>query len=167
MKLYELIDRYAALCDLAFDESDDDGQVSEEFSRMLQALEGDIDTKFEQCGFALRNMQAMADALDAEAKRLAKRRDKVTDRIERLKGYLKSEMQRLGQTKRQAGMFTFSIRANGGSPAVKVLDERAIPEEFWVNPDPVLDKKAICEAAGRGVAVPGVELVRGEHLRVI
>jgi chromosome segregation ATPase len=166
MRLYELTEQYAALCERAFEESDDEGQLSAEFTALLNALEGGVNEKFEQCGFALRNMQAMETALKTEAERLSRRKSQVEDRIDRLKDYLKDQMNKLGETKRQAGIFTFAIRANGGNPAVKVLNEDLIPEDYWYQPPAVPDKTLIIEVSKTGAVVPGVELVRGNHLRV-
>lgn len=166
MRLYELIDRYEAICDLAFEESDDEGRLSEEFTQMLQHLEDDLGTKFEQCGYALKNLEASEAALKAEADRLNVRRKRIEDKRDRLKAFLKDQLERLGKTKYQAGIFNYSIRANGGSPTVNVLDEAAIPEDYWYQPPAVVDKKLIVEVAKEGIQVPGVELVRGTHLRV-
>lgn len=164
--LYELVDRYAAICELAFDDADDEGQLSEAFTALLQELEDGIETKFEQCGYAMRNMQAMEAALKHELERLSKRRQRVEDRIDRLKAYLKKNMEDLGKEKYQAGIFSYSICKNGGNPSVDVKDESVIPKAYWYQPPAVVDKKLIIEVSKTGVAVPGVELTRGKHLRI-
>lgn len=166
MKLYELIERYEAIADLAFQESDDDGKLSQEFSAMLAALEDGIAEKFENCGYLIRNMQAMETALKAERDRLAKRAQQVGDRIDRLKDYLQKQLEELGETKYQAGIFSYRIQTNGGFPTVNITAEDLIPDAFWIQPPPVLDKRLICETAKEGGSVPGVELVRGNHLRI-
>lgn len=46
-------------------------------------------------------------------------------------------------------------------PAALVLDEAAVPSQFWKPQDPRLDKKAVLDALKAGEAVPGCQLSNG------
>jgi hypothetical protein len=52
--------------------------------------------------------------------------------------------------------FTISIRP--GSPALVVIDEAAIPKEFWVPREPQLDRRALLSVLKQEGAVVGCEL---------
>jgi hypothetical protein len=46
-------------------------------------------------------------------------------------------------------------------PKVQILDEAAIPSQFWKRADPALDKKAIGDALKAKQDVPGATLSNG------
>jgi len=54
---------------------------------------------------------------------------------------------------------TITVRAV--SPGVEIIDEAAIPAEFWKPRDPVLDKTRVRDALKGGIAVPGAAMGNG------
>jgi hypothetical protein len=162
--LYNLTDEWQRIYDLACDESED-GEISPDFIRAISVTEGEIDDKLDAIGRLVKSMQSLQSAIDEEAKRLAKRSKSLACRVDYLKDYVQSEMERLGWAKRQAGIFKFAITKNS-QPSVVVLDLQAVPHEFDKPPKRELILSAIRQAIETGRDVPGVELVQGTHLRV-
>jgi hypothetical protein len=61
-------------------------------------------------------------------------------------------------------LFTFNIQKN--PPSVEVLNDSAIPKNYFVEQDPVLNKKAILADLKNGIEVPGAEMKQSEGLRI-
>ena len=47
------------------------------------------------------------------------------------------------------------------SPKVVEIDAKKIPDEFWITPEPELDRKALLAALKEGRKIPGAELSNG------
>ncbi|MFQ9546240.1 MAG: siphovirus Gp157 family protein, partial [Clostridium sp.] len=45
-------------------------------------------------------------------------------------------------------------------------DEKLIPEEYWIEQAPVLDKKTLLAALKAGEEIPGVSIKQTESLRI-
>lgn len=161
--LYELTERYEALLDLAYDESDDDGLLSPEFTAMLSSLEGDIEAKADGCCRVIRELEAHAEACAVEAERLSTMRQRAERHAQRLREYVMACIGKSGVEKLRAG--TFQLRLQNNPLKVVVLDEAAIPNQFWKPQPPKLSMSELGEALKSGVEVPGVQLTRGTHLR--
>lgn len=165
--LYELTDQLNEAFELASLAADENqGEVPRDFVQVLKEIEGEIDQKLIGCGKVFRSLEGLADALKAEADRLASRKRVIESNIDRLKSYIQESLRAIGETKKQAGQFKFSIVRNS-APTLKVLDRDAIPVRYF-KPVPVaeVDVMAIKSAAKDGKDVPGVELSYGDHLRV-
>lgn len=165
MKLYELTERYREICDLAFSEVDDDGVIGQEFMALMSSLEDSIDDKLAACCRIVREMEATEAAAKAEAAMLAKKQSQAERHIDRLKAYMKVNLESLGETKRKVDdVFAVAIQAN--PPAVRVADLDAVPHEFDKPQERKIDVQAIGTLLKAGSVVPGCELVRGTHLRI-
>jgi hypothetical protein len=76
-------------------------------------------------------------------------------------------MRGAGITKITAPEFTISVRKNPA--AVMVKPEAAIPQEYWVQPEPPpprLDKKLLAAHLKEGVLIDGCWLEQGERLDI-
>ena len=120
--------------------------------------------KVDGIGQWLRLETARADALKAEATRLANRAKSIQNRINWLKcGYLAS-MERAGIKKVRGDIYSMSIRA---TDIVLVVDEKVLPEEFVkVTTTSAPDKAALKAALKEGRSVPGAELAKSYSLLV-
>lgn len=166
VSLYKLTGAYQRLMELATDDEDEEGLgFSQPFIETLEALDDELDAKFEGCARALKSMASLKESIEAEAAGLKKRAARLDLGIEELKGYIKYCMEQAGFTKRQAGPFKMSI-VNNSQPSVTVMDLDEVPTKFDKPVERAVSLTAIRDAWKAGEIVPGVDVVRGNHLRV-
>lgn len=168
MNLYELDANYKQLLE-RLDTADDETDTTALFDT-LDSIHDDITTRFENIEKWRRNMQGDIEALKAEETRLKNKRQALENKCESLKRYLSDFMRNTGKSKFKAGIFNFTLAKN--PPRVTVTDINAVPQEFLIPQEPKVDKHAIsglfkeATAEGIDIAVPGVECVQTEGLRV-
>lgn len=166
ISLYKLTGEYQRLMDLACDE-DEDVSVgfAQPFIETLQNLDGQIDDKLENCCRVIKSMLALQASLDSEAKQLKERSQRLEKALDELKGYVKYNLEMIGATKRTAGVFRLTICQNS-QPSVTVLDLEEVPHKFDKPVERQVSLTAIRDAVKAGEDVPGVDVVRGTHLRI-
>lgn len=161
LTLYQLTDNYREALDVLTDPEAD--LPIEAINDTLEALEGELEDKAINVTKFLRNMEATAEAIKAAEADMAKRRKALENRVKWLKDYLKTNMEACDISKIECPYFKLSIQKN--PPAVNILDEVAIPEQFkekvvtWK-----IHKNAIKDALKAGNNVPGAKLVSGTRL---
>lgn len=162
MKLYDLSESYANIQNLL----DAEGTDQESLKMALSVIETEIQAKAQNVAHIIRQMDADAEAIKAEEKRLADRKRAIENRIRWLKDYLKDQMEMTNTDKIKTATMTISIQNN--PPSVSIVDDKAIPAKFLtIIPEQyVPDKKAISAAIKGGEDVPGAELVQGKSLRI-
>jgi len=161
MKLYELASQYQELIPLA--ENADDEADLQAFYDTLDGLQGEIGEKLENCAAVVKTIDAEAEAIAAEEKRLATRRRALQNSADRLKAYMRDGMDAAQMVKHKGKLFTISLQDN--PPAVVVDDEASLPRDYCrVKVEP--DKTAIKDALKNGVEVPGVHLEHTKSLRI-
>lgn len=161
MRLYDLSEQYETLLELASEDPD-----NEQLQEYLSGLEGKIEEKVENTIKVVRSLEAQAQAIEAEEKRLQTRRTTIEKNAQWLKENLATFMKRLELEKVNGELFTVSLQTN--PPKVNVIDEFLIPQKYYVTPAPVpkLQKKEIIEAWKQGKDIPGVQVVQDKSLRV-
>lgn len=94
----------------------------------------------------------------AKEEQMAERRKRAEARQDRLRALVEQAlvMCDLRTVKRP----TATLTVRNVPPKPMVSDEAAIPARFWKQPDPVLDKKALNEAA-KTETIPGVTMTNG------
>jgi|SRR5690625_1999315 len=157
MKLYELNEMFQNIQTLI-----EDGQ--EGLEDTLESINLAIEDKLENIAKVIKNLEAEAKAFREEEKRLAERRRSIENDIKRLKEYAEETLRTTGNRKIKTGLFTFAIHKN--PPSVQVFNETIVPKEYFIIPEPKLDKKKIQEAIKNGESVAGVELKQTESLRI-
>jgi phage host-nuclease inhibitor protein Gam len=159
LRLYELAPAYAYLIDALDDEGDaSDGRAH------LDALSDAIDAKAAGIAHVLAQLDAEAEALRAEEKRLAARRQARERRAESLREYLRMSLDAAGVPKIKTSTHTISV--GDGPQRVVVEDEGAIPSEFLRTKIEV-DKRAILAAmSAHGECVQGTRIERTRVLRI-
>jgi hypothetical protein len=161
--LYALSGEWLALAE-RMDGAEDDAALPT--AAELDALAAALDKKLEGCCMMQRNFQAEADALKAEADRLAARAKAAQNRADHLKGYMLGCMMSARETKLAAGVFALAIQKNS-QPSVAVnVPVSALPERFQaVKIEP--NKTAMLTAWKEGEKLPaGIEVTIGFHLRI-
>jgi len=161
--LYELSNEYQ-LAQIKLIESDYDQQT---IADTLEGLSGDLEAKSINVAMFIRNLEVTAEAIKQAEKDMAERRKAIENKTEAMKLYLKQNMVRCGITKIESPYFALTIKKN--PPSVVIDDAGAIPNEFYVFPDPPApypDKKAISEQLKSGNVVNGAHLVQMERLDI-
>lgn len=156
LKLYELTDNYQKLLEMA-DEAD-----AQAFEDTLEALQDEINHKAENLAKVIRTYEAEAKALEEEKKRLESRISARKNKVQRLKDYLKDNLEKSGMQKAKGKTFTVWVQ---DSEKVHVSDESAIPEQYFVMKRQ-LSKTAIKEAIENGQQVAGAEIVKNKSIRI-
>ena len=159
LRLYELAPAYAYLIDAL----DEDGDASDGHAH-LDALSDAIDAKATSIAHVLAQLDAEADALRVEEKRLAARRQARERRAESLRDYLRMSLDAAGVAKLKTTTHTISV--GDGPQRVVVEDEGSVPAEF-LRTKIEIDKRAILVAMQTlGECVPGTRVERGRVLRI-
>jgi uncharacterized protein YeeX (DUF496 family) len=158
--LYEISQTHnQALLNMA----DMDDLPEEVINDTLEMLEGDFKDKAISVAAFFLNQEADIKAMKDAEKRIADRRKSIENRVNWMKNYLLSNMQRTGITSIDCPQFSIKLRNNPES--VKVLDEDLIPDEYIVKKiEHSVDKVAIKNAIKSGEKIDGVELVRSQSI---
>ena len=129
--LYELTWKYKEIQNHLL--NDDDYPVE------LIAADEEINSKIENYGFVIRNMESDSDALDAEIKRLMDRKKTTDKAIDRMKEMVMQAMKATDKTKLTTPHFKFTVARAGGKTPVKITGD--VPHEWCkVKYEPDKDK---------------------------
>lgn len=159
MRLYDLTEQYNELLDMLEQDAGNDA-----LQTMLDGIEGAIENKVDAILCVRNAKRAEAKALRDEMQRLSERAARVENEANRLEGLVEYAMNRTGAEKLKTLRFTAWMQLN--PPSVAVLDESAIPRNFYVVPAPQLQKKAVIDAWKNGQEVAGVQIQQTKSLRV-
>lgn len=137
MTLYELSQEYLNLLTLAED-PDVDPEI---LADTMEGIDGEIEDKADGYARIIRQMEADAAALKAEADRITNRRRTIENNIRTMKNRLEDAMIATGKVKFKTELFSFGIQKN---PARVVIDDPTkIPAGFLIPQEPKIDTAAI------------------------
>lgn len=141
------------------------GEIDEaKVQEFLNNLPLERDKKLEAYGCLIKNLQAEADAIRAEEKNLAARRQAKEKRVEWLKNNIAASMQAIGETKHETAKVVFSFRK---SVVVEVLDDTKLPNKYLTVKTTVApDKVALKNALKSGEVIDGATLVEKSNLQI-
>ncbi len=163
MRLYEIAEEYAALLDMLSDE-----EVEEEVLRdTMEAINMEFEDKADNYAKIIRELEAGAETLKAEERRLSSRRKRLENRSQWLKNELEANMRFIGKTKFRTDLFSFNIQKNAGlQPLIIDGSLEDIPGRFLIPQPPVVNNEAVRKLlADRQVDWAHLE-PRGESLRI-
>ena len=160
MKLYELAENYLNLQELLENEEIDQEMIT----KALDEVGGELEDKAENIAKLIKTLEVDINGYKAEEKRLADKRKSLENRVKSLKEYLDSAMKLTGKKKFKGQLFSFNIQKN--TPSVNILDDELIPEKYFIEQDPVLDKKSLLADLKNGEEIPGAEIKQTESLRI-
>jgi len=131
----------------------------------LEAIDDDMGNKLNNYSHIIKAKNDENSAIDKEIKRLQNRKKSNTNTITRLKEFIMFNLKQINKTRYETGLKTISIRKN--NPAVKFIDEKAIPCEYKekVITEKILKKK-IKEDIKNNIDVPGCELTQSERIDI-
>jgi hypothetical protein len=104
--------------------------------------------------------EALADGLKQRMSEMEARLQRLLQRAAQRRQIARETMVETEVKKITAPDFTISIRS--GSPALVVVDESAIPPQFWEPRDPRLNRQALLTELKQGETVAGVLLSNPE-----
>lgn len=160
MKLYELTENYLNLQELL-----ENPEVPQELiTSALEQVGEELEVKAENIAKLIKTLEVDIAGFKEEEKRLSDRRKSLENRVEKLKEYLDTSMKLTGKTKFKGRVFSFSIQPN--PLGVDVLDEKVIPQKYFIEKAPVLDKRTILKDLKNGEDIPGVKIKQTESLRI-
>lgn len=161
MTLYELTGAYLDIQKAVYDPDFDQESAEAALADITDALE----EKADNYARIIKQLDADADAIAEEIRRLSARKAMLDNRADWLKGHLQAAMTATGKLKFKTPFFSSGIQKN---PPSVVLDAGldAIPEEYLVQQDPKVDKKAIGAILKTGEVLPFAHLEQGESLRI-
>ena len=162
MRLFEIVDGVQHLLELSTDR--DTGEISEEGLAELEALEMDFSEKLVNTALYLRGVEAERDAVAKAAKELADRAKIHARQADRLREYLRSNMERAGHE----GLSDPRVKLGWRASTAVELDEDAVdrlPFEY-LRVKRSADLKAIREALESEQEVKGARLVHRRNLQV-
>ncbi|MBP3277484.1 MAG: siphovirus Gp157 family protein [Butyrivibrio sp.] len=155
--LYELQNEFLELLSMAEDPETD----PQAFKDTLEGLEGEIEYKADGYAKVIRQLEASADAVDKEIKRLQGMKKLFENNVTSMKESLKNAMEVTGKRKFKTDLFSFNIKKN---PASVVIDnEEAVPPEY-LKVKTEVNKTAIKDAIKNGEAIEYAHLEQGESL---
>jgi len=175
MQLYKLTDQYQELYSLL---SETEGEEAECLHEILALIADDIEGKFENLAKLCQNISGVHDMIEAEEKRLAKKRAALNHALESLKAYVLSQMTILKMDSVGLPPHKWAVQNNGGKAKLIIEEGAEIPPEFMYTPDPLPDNEQIRaeieryeslseeEKAITPNPVPFAKLERGKHVRI-
>lgn len=169
MNIFEINGEIRALLDKMSEEMEVNGCVSDETAAQITALNEQRDAKIEGMALYYKELQAEADAIKEEAKKLADRAKVAQNKADRLKEFIKTLVY-VPDAPKQAGF---------ESPRVKIgfrASEKVMIEgDSWVNVprkyvivkmEKAVDKTAIKEAIKAGIKVKGAWLETTQNIQI-
>lgn len=139
-----------------------DPDVPEEALRdTLDGIEGMFNEKAVRIVHVIANSDTDVDAIGAEIKRLSERKRSIELAQDRLREYLRFNMEATGISKISSPLFTITLAA--GRDMVEIYDEAALPDEFVRVKTVVSPEKAdILKALKSGIEVPGATITKSK-----
>lgn len=160
--IYELTEDYMNLLAMAEDPDIDE----QAFMDTLEGIEGALEDKADGYAKVMKQLEANADGLEAEIKRLQERKSLMAKNVDRMKSTLQKMMETTGKEKFKTELFSFHIQNNPPSLVMDSEDIEVIPMEYLVPQDPKIDKTKIKADIKAGKEITFAHLVTGRSLRI-
>ena len=164
MNLYELSSKYEQLKEAIEALGSDDQELKQLAENKLNELEGNLNEKAENICKLIQVWKSDQSIIDNEIKRLQDLKKTKVNSIDRLKDYLKLNLDNAGIKKLDLGIFKIGIRNNAGKV---IIDNQEELEKIYIIEEVVkkVDKKAIKEALKDG-EVSGCHLEKTTSLTI-
>lgn len=143
-----------------------DGQTvsDDEAFKILGLIDGDLKDKLGQYRYVILNAKAQEQALSDEIARLNKKKQAVSNNVERLTNLVMLAMQNVG--KDEFVYDTGKLRLQNNKPSVRIdIDIERLPAEF-IKTEIKPNKTALSKALKAGAVIDGVVLESKQSLRI-
>jgi hypothetical protein len=162
MRLYELPAAFRQVDDVIAEMG---GELSPELEQYLDSLVATLEDKTDNICALIRERNAQGDALKAEADFFAAKARAAHNVAERLKDYLKTNLEKAGRLRMAGTRFTARVQKNG-VPTITWTGAGDPPDEFC-RVMIELDGKSVQESyRSKGWLPEGFSVVHGTHLRI-
>lgn len=164
LSLYEISREYRDMVEHLMNVQDDARAIAD----TIEGESGALTVKAQNVAYAIRNLEAAAEAIQEAEKKMAERRQRIEKRAGSIRDYLKNCMEMAGVSKIECPHFVLSIAKN--PPAVEVFEQSLVPAHFMDFPEPPpppaprVDKAKIKKAIQSGQEIPGVKLSQATRL---
>ena len=145
---------------------EDDAADADALEQQLDGIAGLLTQKADNIAALVQQFEGMAALRKAEADRMRELAAADQRNAERLRSYLLRHMQALGTEKIDTARFKISVRTN--PPAVQVLEEMLVPEQFVRTVTTTsVDKRAVLDNYKTTGEIPaGIDITRSTRLEV-
>lgn len=174
MKLYEATAQLEVVENWIEEHADEilanGGVLTDTLYRLLEEAEGSFAEKAERVALKVRELQAEAEVVKAEAARLTQRAKTAVNAADSLKEYLLRSLEHAGIPTVKGSLVTVALQKNPPSTAIADYADLAAAPAAFVTEVPAhreWNKTAIKEAAKVGTLLPlGVHVVQTTGLRI-
>ena len=159
--LYDLTGDWLRLQEmLAEPDGDTDGYLQD----TIEGIEGVIEQKAVNIVHVMKNLSAPIVAIDEEIKRLRGRKEVIQHGVDRLKDYIKTNMEAMQLDKIETDLIR--IRLQNSPPSCEVVGTLALVSNEYKTTEIIvhLNKKKAIAAMKDGKEIAGLELRQGKHL---
>ena len=165
MKLYELSkEMQDVLLLLESDEQEVDTQGLVEY---MDKLEQDYTEKLDNIACYIKNEQAIADAIDNEARLLLERKKSHDKRVLRLKEYVSSFMEQMGLNKLETARNKISFRKSSSVEIDVELFKESCPQFVErVEVEQIPSKAELRVLIKAGEVLTGVEIIEKQNIQI-
>lgn len=133
----------------------------------IEGLSGALETKAQNIGFFIQNLDTLAANIKQAEQQMAERRKAIENRVAAVKEYTLSVMEASGIQKIETPYFKISVAKN--PPSVEIYDEAQIPAN-WIKqappPPPTIDKAGILTALKNGQEISGCRIKQSTRLSI-
>lgn len=168
MSLYDIDRKIAELIENGYNEECVDAETGEflegKVEELLSQYECDRAVKIENIALYIKNLNAEAEAIKQEEKKLADRRKAKENKATRLEEYLASSLIGNNETKFESSRCSLSFRK---SVKVIVTDEKSLPDDYVKQKiEYTADKTKIKKDLQSGIEIMGARLEEKQNLQI-
>jgi len=165
LSLYNIATEYQRILEELIDALDNEEITQESFNDTLDVISVDVEDKSLNVAAYYKNIEKEIEVMKEYENNMKSRRYAAQNKLEKLREYLKSNMQRCDITKIKGPEFTISIRK--GIDSVEIENTELIPKQYVKDVTINYDKRLIKQAIKDGVDVPGVCLIKSKDTLII
>ena len=158
--MYELTADYMTVLSMATDGETPPDAIAD----TLEAIGGEIEIKAESSAVIMQELNAEADKLDAEIKRLTTRKKALETNADAIKDRIYNTMKSTKKEKFKTTLFSFSI---GKNPVKLIIDDaEKIPRKYLIPQPAKIDNAKLKEELKAGKVCKYAHLEQSESLRI-
>ena len=159
--LYEIATEFKEL----LNEITDAEEFNDEHMEMLNQCREDLDKKIINIVSYIKNLESENEAIEKAIVSMNDRNKRLNKKIEKLKDYVKNNMESL-QIKEVKSPY-FDVRIKYNPPSVNIKNEGIIPAEYFKEFIFVkIDKNLISEHLKQNISIPGTYLEKKTRLEI-
>lgn len=159
--LYEITDEYKELLDLMQTAEVEDEVIQDTIEST--GLKDDFRSKVDGYLYVIDDIEASNERIRNEEKRLASRRQMQEKNVRRMKDMLTDTMQLLDIQKERTDKYTVWVQNN--PIKLSIQDDQFIPQYFYEEQQPKLNRKKLTDYIKEGKEIKGVELTQRKGIR--